>query len=88
MHAYIMTKTALLIVDVQDDFLPPDGALAVPNGKEIIPLIKDLLSDAYEWKSVIATQVSQWDDLIQARADGLGLPPQGSYLLRILPRRK
>ena len=83
-----MSKTALVIVDVQDDFLPPDGALAVPNGKEIIPLIKDLLSDAYEWKSVIATQVSQWDDLIQARADGLGLPPQGSHLLRILPRRK
>jgi nicotinamidase len=52
-----MSTTALLIVDVQEDFLPPTGALAVPNGKEIIPLIKDLLGDAYRWKSVIATQV-------------------------------
>lgn len=87
MHAYIMSKTALLIVDVQDDFLPPNGALAVPNGKEIIPLIKDLLSDAYEWKSVIATQVGQIICMLNV-ADEPGLPPQGSHLVRIISRRK
>ena len=27
---------ALLIVDVQNDFLPPDGALAVPGGNQVI----------------------------------------------------
>jgi nicotinamidase len=52
-----MSKTALVIVDVQSDFLPPSGALAVPNGNEIIPRIKDLLSNSYKWRSVIATQV-------------------------------
>jgi nicotinamidase-related amidase len=61
MYAYIMSQTALILVDVQYDFLPPNGALAVPNGREIIPLIKDLLgvegNDALDWNTVIATQV-------------------------------
>ncbi len=30
---------ALLIVDVQNDFLPPDGALMVEGGDEIIPVL-------------------------------------------------
>jgi nicotinamidase-related amidase len=53
-----MSNTALIIVDVQYDFLPPSGALAVPEGNQIIPRIKDLLStDTGKWRSVIATQV-------------------------------
>jgi len=52
-----MSKTALIIVDVQYDFLPPSGALAVPEGNQIIPRIKDLLSTGTKWRSVIATQV-------------------------------
>ena len=53
-----MSKTALIIVDVQYDFLPPSGALAVPEGNQIIPRIKDHLSnDTGKWRSVIATQV-------------------------------
>jgi hypothetical protein len=56
MH-HIMSKTALIIVDVQYDFLPPSGALAVPEGNQIIPRIKDLLSTGSKWRSVIATQV-------------------------------
>ena len=34
-------KKALIIIDVQNDFLP-GGSLAVPGGDEIIPLISDL----------------------------------------------
>ncbi len=30
--------TALIIVDVQNDFLP-GGALAVPRGDEVIPIV-------------------------------------------------
>ncbi|KAI9821122.1 MAG: NAD(+) salvage pathway protein [Pycnora praestabilis] len=37
-------KPALLIVDLQEDFLPPNGTLAVPNGQDVIPVINDLLS--------------------------------------------
>ena len=46
--------TALVLVDVQNDFLPPNGALAVPEGDQIIDPILDLLD--IEWKIVIATQ--------------------------------
>ena len=37
-----MTHKALIIVDVQNDFLP-GGSLAVPHGDEIIPVINNLL---------------------------------------------
>jgi len=43
---------ALLIVDLQNDFCP-GGALAVPEGDEVVPIINDL-SDAFD--HVIQTQ--------------------------------
>lgn len=45
-------KTALLIVDIQNDFLP-GGALAVPGGDEIIPAVNELMP---EYDLVVATQ--------------------------------
>jgi len=35
---------ALIIVDLQEDFCPPNGTLAVPNGRDIIPTVNILLS--------------------------------------------
>ncbi len=46
------TKNALLLVDLQNDFMP-NGALAVPRGDELIP-IANKLSPLF--KTVIATQ--------------------------------
>jgi nicotinamidase/pyrazinamidase len=43
---------ALIIVDIQNDFLP-GGALAVPSGDEIIPVVNELM-DAFDL--VVATQ--------------------------------
>jgi len=43
---------ALVVVDVQNDFLP-GGALAVPEGDEVIPIINKLM-EAFDW--IIATQ--------------------------------
>jgi nicotinamidase/pyrazinamidase len=43
------TRDALIIVDLQNDFCP-GGALAVPDGHEIIPLINPLLRR--RWLSV------------------------------------
>ncbi|KAF2737710.1 Isochorismatase hydrolase [Polyplosphaeria fusca] len=37
-------KPALVIVDVQEDFCPPNGSLAVPGGRDIVPTINKLLS--------------------------------------------
>lgn len=58
-----MSKTALIIVDVQNDFLPegpdrPRGSLAVPDGDQVVPIISQLLGDEWEWDLIIATQVS------------------------------
>ena len=44
--------TALIIVDVQNDFLP-GGALAVPDGDAIVPLVNRL---AARFANVILTQ--------------------------------
>ncbi|KAJ7735984.1 Isochorismatase-like protein [Mycena metata] len=39
-----MDKVALIIVDMQEDFCPPNGSLAVTGGREIVPTINRLLS--------------------------------------------
>ncbi|MCA9169397.1 MAG: isochorismatase family protein, partial [Planctomycetales bacterium] len=43
---------ALILVDIQNDFLP-HGTLAVPNGDQVIPIANQLMS---RYKLVIATQ--------------------------------
>jgi nicotinamidase/pyrazinamidase len=43
---------ALLLIDIQNDFLP-GGALAVPGGDEIIPVVNGLLDD---FEIIVATQ--------------------------------
>ncbi|KAJ7210595.1 Isochorismatase-like protein [Mycena rebaudengoi] len=40
----MVSKTALLIVDLQEDFCPPNGALAVAGGRDIVPIINGLLA--------------------------------------------
>ncbi|KAF8463113.1 Isochorismatase-like protein [Kalaharituber pfeilii] len=37
-------KPALLVVDAQEDFVPPNGSLGVAKGREIIPHVLSLLS--------------------------------------------
>ncbi|PGH08692.1 hypothetical protein AJ80_07813 [Polytolypa hystricis UAMH7299] len=37
-------RPALIVVDVQEDFCPPNGTLAVPNGRSIAPIINQLLA--------------------------------------------
>ncbi|KAF9519074.1 hypothetical protein BS47DRAFT_1411035 [Hydnum rufescens UP504] len=49
--------TALLLVDVQNDFLPPTGSLAVSGGRDILPVIHRLLADPSRYALVVATQV-------------------------------
>ncbi|WRT70555.1 uncharacterized protein IL334_007553 [Kwoniella shivajii] len=50
-------NTALLIIDVQYDFLPPSGSLAVPNGDEILPIIHNLIDkEKWDWPVIVASQ--------------------------------
>ncbi|ANB11436.1 nicotinamidase [Sugiyamaella lignohabitans] len=47
-------KPALIVVDVQEDFLPPSGSLAVKDGREVIPIINELIKLPC-WSTVIAS---------------------------------
>jgi nicotinamidase/pyrazinamidase len=49
--------TALVVVDVQNDFAHPEGSLYVPGGEETIPLINGLVAAAREaGATVVYTQ--------------------------------
>lgn len=48
-------RRALLLVDIQNDFLPPSGSLAVPQGDRILDPVRKLLTDA-RWDLVVASQ--------------------------------
>ena len=45
-------RDILLVVDIQNDFCP-DGALAVPHGDEVVPVVNDL---ARRFRHVVLTQ--------------------------------
>jgi nicotinamidase/pyrazinamidase len=48
-------KRALLIVDIQNDFLP-GGALAVPEGNTILPFVVELLRTGKGYDLIVVTQ--------------------------------
>ncbi|KAF8314754.1 Isochorismatase hydrolase [Clavulina sp. PMI_390] len=52
-----MPGTALVLVDIQNDFLPPDGSLAVTDGRQILPVVLDLLKDPSRFNVIVATLV-------------------------------
>ena len=39
-------RTAVIVVDMQNDFVSPDGALETPMGRDILPNLKRLLDHA------------------------------------------
>ncbi|KAE9368430.1 isochorismatase [Stipitochalara longipes BDJ] len=49
-------KPALIIVDLQEDFCPPNGSLAVTDGRNIIPTVNKLL----ELPFVIKVATKDW----------------------------
>lgn len=53
-----MIKRALVVVDLQGDFLPPNGSLAIANGSSIVKPIIELITEPHlnQWSLVIATQ--------------------------------
>lgn len=46
---------ALFVIDVQNDFVPPDGALAVPDGDEVVEPINELMRSG-RFGLVVATR--------------------------------
>lgn len=55
---------ALILVDVQHDFLP-GGAMAVSDGDQIIPVIKDLLQKP-KWDAIIVSKVCRGTHVVKA----------------------
>ncbi|KAJ7607585.1 nicotinamidase [Roridomyces roridus] len=41
-----MSRVALIVVDMQNDFCPPDGSLGVTGGRDIVPTINLLLKSS------------------------------------------
>ena len=53
-HVEEAFRPALIIVDVQEDFCPPNGSLAVDGGRDIAPMINALLD--YPFTLKVATK--------------------------------
>ncbi|MFN8202894.1 MAG: isochorismatase family protein [Solirubrobacteraceae bacterium] len=65
---------ALLIIDYQNDFIPPDGALAVAGGDAIVDRINALAGD-HAFDLVVATRDWHPPDHASFRAQGGPWPP-------------
>lgn len=67
--------TALVVVDVQNDFADPDGSLYVSGGEEIVPLVNRFVAEARAaGATVVATQ--DWHPAETAHfVDGGGVWP-------------
>ncbi|KAI0170016.1 pyrazinamidase/nicotinamidase [Hypoxylon sp. FL1284] len=65
--------SALLVVDVQEDFCPPNGSLAVAGGRDIAPVINRLLASPFAVK--IATKDWHPSDHVSFAANHQGKSP-------------
>lgn len=65
-------RSALIVVDVQNDFCPPAGSLAVPHGSEVVPVINRL---AEHFDTVVTTQCWHPADHCSFREQGGPWPP-------------
>lgn len=57
------TGVALILVDIQNDFLPPNGALAVGHSEEVLPAVHRLLEDPSRYDLIVATLVRRLNEL-------------------------
>jgi nicotinamidase-related amidase len=92
------SASALLLVDVQYDFLPaagpaePAGSLAVPDGDQILPVVQDLLHGT--WNYVVASQV--WSRQLRSICEKgdrhvrtrISIPKDMSPLLPAIPMQR
>lgn len=63
-----MKKRALILVDIQNDFLP-GGALPVPNGDEVVPVANEIMD---KFHLVVATFDSHPSDHVSFASNHLG----------------
>ena len=77
----ISTTKALLIVDVQNDFCP-GGALAVPEGNQVVPVINQLINQfdivcaSKDWHPTETIHFDRWPVHCVADSPGADFHPQ------------
>lgn len=70
---------ALIVVDFQEDFCPPTGSLAIPQGRDIAPAVNELLS-LPSFAVRIATQDWHPADHISFAANHGSSPPKQPFV--------
>lgn len=76
-------KPALIIVDLQEDFCPPDGSLAVTNGRDTVNTINKLLNLPFVTK--IATKDWHPQDHVSFASNHAGKQPFTDFVTVINP---
>ncbi|KAI9068498.1 Isochorismatase hydrolase [Trametes sanguinea] len=76
-------RPALIVVDMQEDFCPPDGSLAVSGGRDIVPLINELLQLPFVLK--IATKDHHPQEHVSFASNHPGATPFASSCTVINP---
>ena len=69
-----MSSTALILVDLQYDFLP-GGALAVPHGDQVLPIARALMTLRSRFDAIVATQDWHPPDHISFASNHEGMKP-------------
>lgn len=67
-------RRALIIVDVQNDFLP-GGKLGVEEGDQVVPWIKMMLIDNFVYSTIVATQDAHPSNHVSFKDQGGEWPP-------------
>ncbi|KAI0421757.1 isochorismatase [Xylaria grammica] len=76
-------KPALIVVDLQEDFCPPGGSLAVPGGRDVVAPINKLLELPFALK--VATKDWHPPDHISFAANHPGKQPYTDFVTIVNP---
>jgi ureidoacrylate peracid hydrolase len=84
-----INRTALLVVDLLNDFFEEGGAMVLPGGKSLYPLIGKLLDIAHE-KKMPVFWLNQWlredDSLFKKRVPHCIIDTWGAKIVDALPQ--
>ncbi|KAI1804257.1 pyrazinamidase/nicotinamidase [Daldinia bambusicola] len=79
-------RPALIVVDLQEDFCPPNGSLAVNDGRDIVELVNKLLASPFVAR--IATKDWHPQDHISFAANHQGKAPFEDTVTIVNPRNE
>lgn len=81
-----MTKTALLLIDIQNDFIPPNGSLAVNGGDQILAPVYQILDEAADHFDLVVASLVRLPYLSVAFLPETDFEVVGLYVLSMSPK--